>query len=809
MLKKYLIFALLISVTVFSQTKIKIKGQLFDGKNLPFTETEILLVSPTSEEPIKAAITDSLGNYEFETSVSTFRILVAAAGHEKYLTAVITVNSEEYRVTDIHLHLLQETLKEVTITKRKPFVIRKTDRIVINPDALISGAGLTALEVLEKAPSVLVDLNGNISIKGKSGVVIFIDDKPTYLSASDLASYLRSIPGSTIESIEIMTNPPARYDAAGNSGIINIRLKKNIAKGINGGINLAYGQGKYHRTNNSFTFNYRIQKWNFFSNLSVSENNSYQDLTIKRTYFTPTGELSSVFTQNSYIKPHSNNYSLKTGADYYISAKTTLGLVLSGFNNPSERSTTNNAIVQNSDLQPISTIVAENPMHVRFRNGSINLNMNHKINDKGKEIAVNLDHIAYDSKIKQELTNSVFNSDGSLNNTSVLQSKLPSNIKIISGQTDFSGLSLRGGTFDAGVKASYVKTNNVASFFDVVNDAQIPNYDFSNDFTYQERIQAVYTNYAKDFKKFSLQLGLRLERTHIDGHQKGNPIVADSSFTIKYTNLFPTVFVQYRLDSIQKHVFGLSLGRRIDRPNYKDLNPFTYPMDRYTYYGGNPYLKPTFSYNAELSHTYKQYFTTTLSYSYIDDIISETNEQRGTTYYSRPGNFARQISYGLSVSATFSPFKWWTAQYYAGVSNDYFKSGVYTESLNDSMWSWVFMPTNQFVINKRFSAEISGQYQSRALSGQFVVSGIGSIRAGVSMKVLNNKGAVKLNVSDIFYTNQVEGEIRNIQFAKAGWFSYLDSRVVTVAFSYRFSKGDNLKVRQSGSAETEKSRVKV
>lgn len=789
----------------------KIEGQLLGTANEPLSATSVYLIGIENEDPLKTTVTDEQGRFEFErTQPLDFRILVQALGYEKYLSSVYHFEDTTLQIPTITLQKATETLQEVAVVgKKKAFVEQKIDRIVVNPEVLISNAGLTALEVLEKAPGVRVDMNGTISLKGKQGVIVYVDDKPTYLAAADLASYLRSLPSSSIESIEVISNPPARYEAAGNSGIINIRTKKSKSKGFNGGVNLAYGQGTYARTNNSLNFNYHLDKWNFFSNVAFSENNTYQDLTITRKYFDNSGNLASTFSQHSYIKPNNRNQSARLGADYYASKKTTIGVLVSGFYNPSHRTTTNNALITDGNGQTTSTVKAYNPMDVVFKNGSLNLNLNHKFNDKGQELTVNTDYIGYDSKINQELYNTQSAPDGSVLNQSLLQSNLPSTIKIATAKADYSGVAVAKGSLDFGAKSSYVKTNNIAAFYDVVGTAVTPNYDFSNDFTYQERIHAGYVNYAKDYKKWTVQAGLRLEYTHIDGYQSGNPVVRDSSFVKKYTSLFPTLYVQHRIDTLQNHVVGLSLGRRIDRPDYKDLNPFTYPMDRFTYYGGNPFLQPTFSYNAELSYTFRKKYTTTLLYSYIDNVISETNEQRGTTYYSRPGNFAKQVSYGLSFNAGFNFTPWWTVQCYAELMNNVFESSVYTETLNDSKWSWALAPTFQFTLSKRFTAELSGQYQSKALSGQFIIYPITTYRAGLAAKILKNKGTLKLNVSDILYSNQVRGDIRNIANAQAGWYSYFDSRVVTLSFSYRFSKGEAAKQRQTGASETEQRRVKV
>lgn len=807
MKKLLFLFAFICSSAIFAQNSVS--GKLLDKDNKPLPEIEVLLINNKNQETLKAAITDKDGNFEFEgVKFEEAKIVIEQNTYEKFTSEIIKPSETNIQLGNISLKESSKAIEGVTIVAKKAFVTQKIDRIVINPDALISNAGTTALDVLGKSPSVNVDFNGNVSLRGKSGVQIFIDDKPTYLAGSDLADYLRSIPSSSIESIEVIANPPAKYDAAGNAGIINIRLKKTLAKGFNGGFNLSYGQGKYMRSVNSANFNYRIQKWNFFTNLSVNKTESYQDLTITREYFTPEGQRTSIFTQNSYITPKNKTNSMKIGADFYADDKTTFGIVLNGFINPSERNTVNNAIIQDNNLQTINTIQSEIPMDIKFKNGSANLNMTRKIKEK-QELSVNADFIKYDSKIAQSQFNKVLNPDNSVLTDTRIDSNLPSDVTIKAIKADYSGIDLLGGSFDFGAKSSFVKTGNVADFRDVKNGVETPNYTFSNNFDYKENIHAVYANYAKEFKKISLQLGLRMENSDIKGFQKGNPLVKDSAFTRKYTSLFPTMYVQYRADSLQNHVVGLSLGRRIDRPNYKDMNPFTYPMDNYTFYGGNPFLQPTFSYNADLNYTYKKNYTFGFNYSFINDLISETNEQRNGIYYSRPGNFDKHISYGFTFNGTKNITKWWTFQLYTELYNNLFESNVYTEKLKDSKWNWFIMPTNQFVINKKWSAELAGQYQTSILSGQFLIKPIGSIRAGIATKMFKDQGTLKLNISDAFYTNQVEGEIRNIQNAKAGWFSYLDSRVVTLSFSYRFSKGNNLKIRNSGGSETEQNRVKI
>ncbi len=770
------------------------------------------LVTAKDSILIKTTIPDSTGKFDFnQLKDGPYLLNISHVGYQTYYSQLIEINNptQVFNLSPIQLTPRISELETVKVSASRPFIQRKIDRVVVNPDALISNAGTTSLDVLEKAPGVLVDIDGNISMKGKPGVVVFIDNKPTYMAAGDLANYLRSLPSSSIEAIELMTTPPAGYDAAGNAGIINIKLKKNTVKGLNGGVNLSYGQGRYMRSNNSVNFNYRINKFNLFSNFSWNQNNSYQDLTINRYYYKSDGVYNSAFSQNSYIKRKLTGQNARIGMDYYLSKKSTLGAVLSGFVNPSQSGILNNAQVLDANNAPTALINAVSESKRKWKNGSANLNYSYKIDEKGKEVTANADYISYRANQAQSLINSSFTPDRVLTDRSLLESTLPATIKIQTAKVDYTHPFEKIGKMEIGIKSSFVNTDNTASFFDVINDVATPNYEFSNRFKYKENINAGYLNYSRDWNKFSMQLGMRLENTKIKGHQLGNPLISDSSFTRDYTGLFPTLYLAYRLDSAQKHQFGFSLGRRIDRPDYQDLNPFTYPIDRFTYYGGNPFLVPTYSYNLELSHTYKNKITTSLEYSIIKNLIQETNEQKGTIYYSRPGNYGQQTVFGLTMNGNLQPYKWWTVQLYTEFKNVGFQSILYGQTLDEKRWYWYIGPTNQFNITKNLSAELAGSYQTRILSGQFLTIPVWQVRTGLSQKVLKGNGTVRLNLSDIFYTNQPGGDIRNIANSKANWLSKLDSRVFTISFSYRFNKGKTLNMRQSGGSESEKGRVRA
>jgi iron complex outermembrane recepter protein len=699
-------------------------------------------------------------------------------------------------------------MAEVVISTKKQFITKKLDKTIVNPELLISNAGVSAVEVLEKSPGVSLDMNGNISLKGKSGVEIYIDDKQSYLKAADLISYLKSIPSSLIDRIEIMTNPSAKYDAAGNAGIINIILKKNKAFGYSGGINLSYGKGRHFRSNNSINMSYRVEKLNFFSSLGITENNSFQDLTITRNYYDHTNKKTSTFIQNSLFSPEARSQSAKFGLDFYASSKTTCGFVIQAMRNPTYRSVVNNAELINYDLNTKNYILATNPTQQQLDNLNLNFNLQHKFDSLGRDLTINVDRLNYDFLLEQNLTNTISNSARIQESQSILNSFLPAKAKILSLKMDYSSPILNGGKIDMGLKFSLVQTENNANFYDIVGTNKSINYTFSNNFSYKENINAAYFNFSKEFKKLSIQAGLRFENSNINGYQYGNPRLKDSSFDIQYNNFFPTFYLQYNLDSALNHQLIFSYGSRIDRPQYKDLNPFTYPIDRYTLYGGNPFLQPTYSYNFNLTHVYKNIISTNLEYSIGDNLIFETNQQENGVFYSRPGNFARQISFGISVEGAHQVNKWLNIQLYAGVFNNIFKSQIYTEYLDNSKWYFVIQNTNLVQISKTWSAEFGINYQSEVLMAQFYLEPIWSARLGIAKKILKDKATVKFNVSDLFYSNQITGQINNIKSATAGWYSLLDSRVFTLSVSYKFNKGKSLGLRQTGASDVEQKRIK-
>lgn len=769
----------------------------------------VLLLKTKDSSIAKSALTDVNGIFSFENiKANSYLLKITFSGKLTHFSAAFNYQASSSLNLETVSLIDNGGLGNVTVTANKPFISRKIDRTIVNPDALISNAGSTALEVLEKSPGVQVNQEGIISLRGNSGVVVFIDDKPTYMAASDLAGYLRGLPSASIEVIEIMTNPPAKYDAAGNFGVINIKMKKFTQKGFNGSLSTSYGQGIYARSNNTFNFNYRINKWNFFSSVGYTYGNAFQDLIINRSYFTPAGNLDFSFNQNSLIRKTPQNFTGKIGADFYASKKLTLGFVYNGFRNRADDNTVNYATNKNASNQLLNRVEAFSPADRRVDNNSYNLNLNYKLNAKTEVLAA-YDYITYNANQNNSLLNNVYNPNSTLNNSTNLVSKLPSNIEITSAKTDFTSI-VKNGKLEYGAKSSWVNTNNVAGFFDEVSTILNPNWEFSNNFSYRENINAGYLNWAWDKgKRISFQAGLRVENTIISGNSFGNPTKKDSSFKRDYTNLFPTLFINYNVDSLGHHVVNLNIGRRINRPNYQDMNPFIYPLDRFTLYAGNPFLQPTFSYNVELSYIYKNNWATTLQYSNVTNQIQESIQQQNGIFYSRPGNFGKQISYTISTNGMIPIKPWWKLQVAAQATYNKFETSIYNQALNNEGTFVVLSPINLFQINKKWSAELRANYQSSIYLAQFITIPQFLMGAAVAKRIMKDKGSLKLNVNDMFYTLRTGGDIKAIENSTANWRSHLDSRVVTLTFSYRFSKGKNLQVRTLTGANEEKARVKT
>lgn len=759
------------------------------------------ILNGTSKKLVKSAVTNKNGVSVFYMALSADHIINASFIGFTAKTIALTKEVLADKKIAIELQPTSGTLNNVSVTARKPFIQQAQGKVLVNVDASLTNAGTTVLEVLEKSPGVMVDKNGGISLQGKAGVLVLIDDKQTYLSGADLNNLLSGMSSSQVEQIELITSPSAKYDASGNAGVINIKTKKNKQVGFNGVLTSAFTQGRYPKGNNSIVMNYRNGKLNAFFTYSNNLNKNFTSIYALRRYYNNSGTLLSLLDQPTLFLSRNFSNTVKAGLDFYASTKTTLGIALTGITVDRNGTSDATASWKNAAGNTDSSIRTLGATGYRFTNGGINLNGKHTIS-KTQELSVDFDLLKYSINNNQSFT-SLFQSAGGYTEGSL--GALPSSISIFSAKADYSIQTSKNGKLESGYKASGINTDNVAAYQRYDGISWKEDLGKSNHFLYRENIHALYTSFAQKISKLEFQLGLRYENTNYNGHQLGNSARSDSAFEKNYAGLFPSGYITYQVDS--SNAFTVTAGRRIDRPAFQKLNPFVTIINKYTYERGNPFFQPQYSWNMELSHQFKQLLTTTVSYSIIKDYFSQLflSEGNDILVYTN-GNVGKMYNLGISVAVQATPVKWWTLSGQA-IYNYKELKGYQNVNYNSTVSQLNMSMNNQLRLGKIYTAEISGFYTTQARNDlQELLSPTGQMSAGIARPVLNKKGTLKFSVRDIFYTQAMEG---NTDFPNADEYFILrrDSRVFNIAFTYRFGKPLKTTRRNSGSAGDEIQRV--
>lgn len=795
-----------LSLASYAQVKNgRISGIVIDGNTKTIESATITLLKAADSSVVKMAIADKTGKYEFENiAEGRYLVSISAVGHEKGFSDVIEISSSSNNVEVKAIELLPQAqaIAGVTVTAKKPAIEQKPGKMVLNVDASPTNAGLTAMELLEKSPGVTVDNDGNISVKGKQGVMILVDGKPTYMSGADLAALLKNMQSTSIDQIEIMTNPPAKYDASGNSGIINIKTKKGIVKGMNGNANLGYLQGKYARYNGGVNLNYRNNKVNLFGGYNAGRYEGYNKMLINRNFYDADKNFLRSIDQMS--RPHYDGiyHNTKLGMDYYFSKKDIVGVVFNGnfnTNNEDPYSVTNIRDVSGKLVNKLESFGDNKRISSNY---TTNLNYKHTFDSAGREISADLDWAYYDNKNRTSLLTKSYdkNSEHIPGQDVLMPGNIPSEVKIYSAKVDYVHPFKNGIRLEAGAKTSFVTTDNKVNYIRNGVDA----VDRNNHFLYDENINAGYAILSRSIKKWELTAGLRVENTIAKGHQLSN----DSSFKRDYTNLFPNVGAGYNMN--EKNQFNLSYSRRIMRPDYDDLNPFVYFLDSLTYGQGNPYLQPQFTHNFEFSHTYNRFLTTTINYTHTNDIITDLlkqNTEKNITYQTKE-NFSTMKQLGLSVMANVPIAKWWNANIYTNVFHNSYEGLYNNEPVKVEFTSFLGNITNSFVLGKGWNAEISGWYRSKAAEGILVANALGAVNSAITKSMLKGKGTLKFGVRDIFWTQRFNGYAKYSD-VDVTIDSRRDTRQFNLSFTYRFGKKNIAPARRkTGGADDEQNRVK-
>ncbi|HLP10320.1 MAG TPA: outer membrane beta-barrel protein [Flavobacteriales bacterium] len=784
----------------------RVTGKIVDEKLAGVPFTTVLVVNAADTTLIKGALTDSLGNFDIQfADTGRFMLTADVVGYTKYYSAPfdITTANKTFNAGEIKLTTpAPGMLGEVEIVTRKKFIDMQAGKIILTPDNSPVSSGSTAYEVLKRAPGVSIDQNQNLTLKGKTNIMIFIDDKPTYMTQDQLMNYLKSLPASTIATIEIINNPGAKYDAAGTAGVINIRTKKLKTKGYNGSVRVAGGYGWYHKSNVGAQANYRNKSLNVFGGYGY--NNGVRG---DRNYFIrdiPNENGLTVFDQYFENKSHNISHSYKFGTDFFLTQKSTLGFLVKGFTAPGSEVMTNTTQVVGYNPMGFSTLVATNTHETPSSNFTANLNFAHTFDSLGlKKLNVDFDF----SPFKADNAGKYFTRYYDANSNEILtpqdvRSSNFSDVNIYAGKIDYSMPIGKTTNFECGAKSSYVSTDNAIKF-ELVDASGAISYDSSrsNDFRYNENINAAYVNLSKQNKKTSITLGLRTEHTWNEGFSK----TLDSTVTRQYVNLFPSANLGWDIDSSNN--LNLAYSRRIDRPSYQDLNPFLYFADQYSFMKGNPFLKPQFTHGISLTHTFMQFLFTTVGTDLTVDYMAEIIEQDTATKLSfmTNANFDRYSNYYVNVSTGMPIKKLMIMFNFTGFYNE-FKTTYKTANIDNGQFTYNVWMSLAYSFKHDFKLEFSGYYNSKAIYGIFNMSPMYSIDGGLKKSFPKTGLQIDINVSDIFNTlknNIVLSDGINAVF-KNKW----ETRVVRMAVSWNFGKADLKPRKRSTATEDEQGRVK-
>jgi hypothetical protein len=632
--------------------------------------------------------------------------------------------------------------------------------------------------------------------------MVLIDGKPTYLTDEQVGRLLKSLPSNQVASIEISTSPSAKYDAEGNAGMINIRLKKNAMNGLNGNITLSAGQGFFSKQNSGLQLNYKKGITNLMLNYDFNYDAWLQNYGSQRTILQ--NNQSTFFDQYAYYRVPNFTHTLKIGADFMLSPQFTLGLQGTALQTSNRWIGGNETLLftaQNLEQK----LVTQDLSRDFFRDYTANIYLKYE-KDSTTQWSFDVDYAKFDQNNTQGFITNTFNGLGSVIAPLYrLNSTIPTKMDIFAVKTDFTKKLNKNLKLETGLKMSWVKTNNDMRFFEIMPDeTQIVDTRRTNYFIYTENIWVGYVNFTGKLKKMSYQIGLRGEQTFTRGEQR----TINDIFTRQYFNLFPQVSVDYKIST--KNNIAFNYNRRIDRPNYKSLNPFVYFLDLFASEAGNSFLTPQFTNHTELNYRFDEWLQITLNYSQTNNSITDVLKQNSTTrelIYTED-NLATFNNYGVALNIALPITKNWETNHFVNIFRNEF-SGVYLDTpLNNKSWGFLANAQHQIRISKKFDAEISGNYFSNVADGIALQQQRWSVACGVQMRFWNDNATLKASMNDIFWTD-IYRQKTTFADINASSLYRSDTRVFTLAFNFRFGNSlFNQKKQRKTALEEEKERMK-
>ena len=805
--KKYAAWCCTILFFLFQTTDISgqnsIRG-LVRGETSEVSYANVILFQARDSAFVKGGISEENGSFTFDNIADgSYYITASMMGFVNVSTKVFALSGgREHKVPDIVL-AEQVVLDEVVVKADKPMFQQKVDRMVINVESSILSSGSTALEVLERSPGVTVNRQSNsIALVGKSGVNVMINGKISYLPQEAVVQLLEGMSSDNIETIELITTPPANLDAEGNAGYINIVMKKRTDVGLNGSYSLSFGVGNGTTTNDNINFNYRKDKINIFGNYSFQRRAQEQVWLFDRS-LTEGEDIHYVSTVTAR-DPVQRNHNARLGFDYQISEKTIAGIILSGYDNRwSMDALTDSYESLNGDPILFTDI---NLYEVnQWKNFGINLNVKHNFKKDGY-FSIDYDYLHYDNENPTDYTNDYYDAEGNFLYQELIKSSKVTPIKISVVAGDYSNQMNEKAKLELGVKGAFTTFENdvAVEYFDGEDFVEDPSLTSKSNL--DERILAAYTSLDYKFSdKFSSKIGLRYEHTvsKLDSDTEGT--LVDRS----YGEFFPTLYFTYTVnDSLN---MNFSYSRRISRPSFSQMAPFVIFIDPNTFFSGNPAVQPAISNALQFATNYRSVI---VSVQYTEE---KGTIARGELIYDNENDRLIVISENLDHVNTFSatlglPVKitdWWKTQNTFIYLYTSIEDSNEQRSFSNSQSSFRINSTQSFRITDDLTSEVNLFYQSKSIYGSRMVKERLNVNLGIQKKFSEKWGTLRFNINDIFDSNEFNSSTtlpdQNLFVSASLDFS---NRTFLLTYSRTFGnkKAKSLRNRREG-AEEERQRI--
>ncbi len=780
-----------------------LRGTITNQKGEPVPYANVALLSPEGVL-LEGAVTDEEGNFSISTTKSArVKLVVSSLGYTSY-------TSEEFELQaglqkDFGKLLLEDELTgldEVTVNATRPQIIIEPDKTIVNVEGTVMAEGANALDVLGRSPGVFITSDGSINLNGRTGVTVMINDRPMYMSAADLTSFLRSMSADNIKSIEVITSPSARFDAEGAAGVINIQLKKNTVDGVFGNVMLGGQYNGKASPNTGLTLNVKKGKWTTNGTFNYNEYVEINDLEITRNFQVEGGK--STFLQDSRIVERSHTPSFTGAANYELTPTQNLGINLQASISSSNGINNSQTGISNPGQANASSFTSINDSKDQSSRLFTNLHYDAKLDTLGGKISADLDFTVMDLGSNALLNNSY--SNGLTPPTQSTDRVLTLNdmyYTILTSKVDWIKPLKGGKVLEAGLKGSWVESDNNLDLSRGIGDGQLQPDPNSNRFIYQENVLAAYTSLKGDFSpKLSYQAGLRMENSDVTGTSKTLNQVNKQN----YTNLFPSVFLQHKISDNYQVVYNVN--RRITRPNYRLLNPFVYYIDPLTTEKGNPGLRPQYSTNLEMDHVIKGAYQFTLGYSVTEDafmqIFEQDEETRSSTTFT--ANFDKTKNFNFQGVVPIELTKWWNSSNLVQVNYNKFKSQLGKDVLDVSQVSYLLRTQHNFNLPKGFKLELVGIYLSPQIWGQGEIGGFGWVDAGMTKSLMKDKLSLSINGGDLFRTKWIRAAI-DFSDIDTQIRQYRNDQNVRITLRYNFSKGQSFRVNSNSGSSEERKRL--